>query len=86
MLKNQTESKKLIDYLNTNNFSDIQTLSEYHKHTKIIIINAKRNYTNYQINLCESQVVVNMTTIDRNDIEIIKTAVHKYGLPICEYI
>lgn len=86
MLKNQTESKKLIDYLNNNNFNDIQAITEYHKHNQMIVITAKRDYTKYQINLCESQVVVNITTIDHNDIETIKTNIYKYGLPICKYI
>ena len=86
-LNNQSEYDKLINYMVNHEFYSIQSVSEYHKHNRNIIITAYISYNiKYEINLCERQVVVNMTTIDRNDTENIKTSVHKYGLPICEYI
>lgn len=79
VVNNQTESNKLIEYLKLNNFSDIQSITEYHKHTKNVIISANRNNNNYQINLCDTQVIIDMTAADGKR----QTHVCKYGEPLC---
>ena len=78
MLNNQNSYNKLIEYLTNNKFYDIQSITEYHKYNRIVIITARYdNGTPYKITLCETQVICERG--DKNDIL-------KYGLPLSAYI
>lgn len=78
-IDNQNKANELLTYMSANAFSDIQSITEYHGHSRNIIISANRNNNNYQINLCDTQIVLDVTAADGKR----QTHVYKYGESLC---